>query len=350
MSETALLLRDSVAKVLSDVITKQTRTAAEQGDWQALWQVFDELGLPKLMLSEDQGGSAGGADEAFALIELLGQFAVPCPLAETIITAKLLVTHGLAVPDGVLTLAPGSHHSSLKMQENGTDWKLSGETRSVPWGHQADALALVAQTGQKAMLCIVRAADGNIKPGKNLAGEARDDLSFTDAPIPAANVVEVSDSEILRRTGALVRSAQIAGALGACLSMTSQYAQERTQFGRPLSKFQAIQQQLASFTSEATAATTAARRAFSLMDHASIDLEVAAAKIYAGRAATQAAAISHQVHGAIGFTREYDLQHLTRRLWSWREEFGNESWWSERLGRQIAAGGADAVWAEITRE
>ena len=206
MNETALLLRDSVAKVLSDVITKQARTAAEQGDWQSLWQVFDELGLPKLMLPEERGGSNAGVTEAFALIELLGQFAVPCPLAETIITARLLTRQGLVAPDGVLTLAPVSGPDSLKLQANGNDWKLNGEIRSIPWGHQAEAIALVASTGQKTMLCIIKATDGNVKPGKNLAGEVRDDLGFTDVLIPAANAVELSDPQILWRAGALMRS------------------------------------------------------------------------------------------------------------------------------------------------
>ena len=55
-----------------------------------------------------------------------------------------------------------------------------------------------------------------------------------------------------------------------------------------------------------------------------------------------------QVHGAIGFTHEHRLHHLTRRLWSWRDEFGVESEWSIELGRRVAAQGAEAFWPSLT--
>ena len=55
-----------------------------------------------------------------------------------------------------------------------------------------------------------------------------------------------------------------------------------------------------------------------------------------GEAAGTGAAIAHQVHGAMGFTYEHTLHHATRRLWAWREEFGNETYWAMRLGRMVA--------------
>jgi len=58
--------------------------------------------------------------------------------------------------------------------------------------------------------------------------------------------------------------------------------------------------------------------------------------------------IAHQVHGAIGFTDRYALHHATLRLWSWREEFGNEAVWAEELGRSIAAAGAGQLWPALT--
>ena len=67
-----------------------------------------------------------------------------------------------------------------------------------------------------------------------------------------------------------------------------------------------------------------------------------------GEAAGTGAAIAHQVHGAMGFTYEHSLHHATRRLWSWREEFGNEAVWAARLGRMVAERGADGLWPFIT--
>ncbi|MBV9585355.1 MAG: acyl-CoA dehydrogenase, partial [Alphaproteobacteria bacterium] len=78
-------------------------------------------------------------------------------------------------------------------------------------------------------------------------------------------------------------------------------------------------------------------------------LDVAAAKVRVGEAASSGAAIAHQVHGAMGFTYEHSLHHSTRRLWAWREEFGNEALWAERLGRLIAEHGADELWPFLTQ-
>ena len=80
----------------------------------------------------------------------------------------------------------------------------------------------------------------------------------------------------------------------------------------------------------------------------SAELALAAAKIRAGEAAGAVAEIAHQVHGAIGFTHEHSLHRLTRRLWSWRDEFGTESHWSRELGRTVMAAGADTLWPTIT--
>jgi acyl-CoA dehydrogenase len=76
---------------------------------------------------------------------------------------------------------------------------------------------------------------------------------------------------------------------------------------------------------------------------------VAVAKARVGEAAGKGAEIAHQVHGAMGFTREHNLHYCTRRLWSWRDEFGNETLWQARLGREVARQGADALWPMLTR-
>jgi acyl-CoA dehydrogenase len=56
------------------------------------------------------------------------------------------------------------------------------------------------------------------------------------------------------------------------------------------------------------------------------------------------------VHGAMGFTYEHTLHHATRRLWSWREEFGNETAWATRLGRIVATQGAERLWPFIAQD
>ena len=126
------------------------------------------------------------------------------------------------------------------------------------------------------------------------------------------------------------------------------YANERQQFGRALGKFQAVQQNLATFACEAGAANCAAMGAAQAMARGNARFEIAAAKLRANRAVGIGTALAHQVHGGIGFTREYPLHPLTRRLWAWRSEFGNDSHWASELGQAIVARGADAFWSDLT--
>ena len=188
----------------------------------------------------------------------------------------------------------------------------------------------------------------NFTPGKNLAGEPRDHLDAVEPGGRSAPLPDAVDVHLVQRLGALFRAAQMAGGMEAALALSTRYANDRVQFGRPIAKFQAIQQQLALLAEQAAAASVAVESAAIAVaaDRPSSALAVAAAKIRAGKVAE----IAHQVHGAIGFTHEHSLHRLTRRLWSWRDEFGTESHWSRELGRAVLASGADALWPTITAE
>ena len=142
---------------------------------------------------------------------------------------------------------------------------------------------------------------------------------------------------------ALARAAQLRGAMEKVLAMSLRHAQERTQFGRPLARFQAIQHHLAEMAGEAAASGAAVDAAAC----AGTPFACAAAKARASQAAGSVARIAHQVHGAIGYTAEHDLHHWTTRLWAWRDECGNEARWWQVLGAQVARGGGGALWPTI---
>ena len=164
---------------------------------------------------------------------------------------------------------------------------------------------------------------------------------------PAAGV----DRAALYRRGALARAVLMAGAMERALDTAVTYAGERKQFGRPIGKFQAVQQNLAVMAGQVAAAGAAADagvEALSIDDPAKQEFLIAIAKTRVGDAATLASEIAHQVHGAIGFTKEYSLQLSTRRLWSWRDEFGGEAEWAAKVGAYVCAGGADALWPTLT--
>jgi acyl-CoA dehydrogenase len=126
------------------------------------------------------------------------------------------------------------------------------------------------------------------------------------------------------------------------------YSNERVAFEKKISKFQAVQHNLAKLAGESAAALAAATSAAdAFATGAAPDaafLEAASAKIRCSEAAEKAAAIAHQVHGAIGFTIEHILHRYTLRALAWRDDFGSESYWAVELGQRVAANGADELW------
>jgi alkylation response protein AidB-like acyl-CoA dehydrogenase len=153
----------------------------------------------------------------------------------------------------------------------------------------------------------------------------------------------------MRHFGALMRAAQIAGATEAVLNHAVAYAGERQQFGRPIGNFQAVQHLVAQLAEEAAASAMAAKQAFVALDTGRDGpFAIAAAKVRAGDAAGRAAAIAHQVHGAMGFSHEHRLHYLTRRLLAWRADYGSEAQWSLALAAAIVPGGGAGLWPAIT--
>jgi len=147
----------------------------------------------------------------------------------------------------------------------------------------------------------------------------------------------------------LMRAQQMVGAMERCLDHALRYAMERKQFGRPIGKFQAVQMMLAEAAGHHAAATAAADLAAEAYGTAQLDFAVAVAKSRVGEAAGKVAEICHQVHGAMGFTQEHPLHFATRRLWSWRDEFGHEPFWQARIGRLVCERGGGALWPLLTQ-
>jgi acyl-CoA dehydrogenase len=345
MSDT--LVQDAARRLFADLATPALINAAEAGTFpSALWREVADAGFPDVLAAaaETPGSLSGIADMA-AILREAGRFAAPLPLAETILARWLLASAGFAAPGGPLTIAPVGRGDSFVLRREGKSWRLSGRAAGVPWAQTAAAIVVIAD-GQVALFA---PAAADLRAGKNLAGEPRDDLSI-DSPLEAVKPLPSGvDAALVYRLGALTRAVLMAGALDEVLHITVQYANDRVQFGRPIGKFQAIQQQLAQLAENVAAAGVIADGAVeAAAGKGDFAFVVAAAKSRVGEAAGKVAEIAHQVHGAIGFTHEHRLHHLTRRLWSWRDEFGVESEWSVELGRLAASRGGEGLWQLLT--
>ena len=345
MNELRSILADTVTRLFTERVTQDVRESAEKGVWPAvLWQQVEENGLTLPQVPEARGGGGGTWQDAHVVVSGAGRFAVPLPLAETMLGGWLLAQAGLDVPSGPLTVAPVNRGDRLEVTRHGDGWRLSGTATRIPWGRAAQHVVVVAS----GLVVLVSAGDAAVDSDVNLALEPRDTLRWQGAPVIVAGPADRLSPDGLRRYGALVRSAQMAGGLECLLAQTVQYVSERKQFGRPIGSFQAIQHQLALLAGHAAAAGSAAANAFRAADRGDAAFEIAVAKVRTGEASGLGAGIAHQCHGAIGFTYEHSLHFVTRRLWSWRAEFGAESEWAAEIGRDIASRGGEGLWPYVT--
>ncbi|HSW06036.1 acyl-CoA dehydrogenase family protein [Aquabacterium sp.] len=337
--EQRTLLADTLQRLFAD--HAQPQSAVSEGWNTALWRQLDEMGLPLLMVAEAQEGYGGSWDDAFVVAQALGSHAVALPLAETVMARALAVRHGLPAGPGPLGLASAASGS---LDRAG---RFTGTLHGVPWGrHLEQVLAVIDQDGAHHLLMLPR-AEATLREGHNPAGEPRDRLGFDGADARVVRCDAALGRELLYH-GALWRVGQIAGALEALLARSVTHVRERVQFGKPIASFQAVQQQMAVFGAEVAAVGCAARAACRSATVGEARFEIAAAKLRANLAIDCANAVAHQVHGAIGFTREHDLRHFTQRLLAWRSEFGNDRHWSEALGQAVISRGVDTFWADLT--
>lgn len=304
----------------------------------ALWSLLASSGLTTVGLPESAGGSGGSLAAAVVVARAAGAHAVRVPVADSALVAgALLAATGLPLPAGPVVTGDG-------LLEAGGG-RVRGRLTRVPYARDAAGVVALCPDGTVAAL---DPADVEVVPGHNLAGEPRDDV-VVDAAAGVAGSVDPALAQEIRLRGALARSAQIAGALGRVQRMVVAYAQQREQFGRPIAAFQAVQQQVAVLVGEASAADAAVSGAVTAWEAhgpraGRTAFAVAAAKVRTAQAAGLAAAVAHQVHGAIGMTQEHALHVWTTRLWSWREEWGGEAAWSEALAAAAVSAGSTGLW------
>lgn len=281
-----------------------------------LWRTLADAGLTRLLADQE----AGPAEVAIVLAGL-ARHTASVPLAETdVLAAWLGAQAGIALPDGPLTVAVGA----------------DGTAREVPWPTDA---AIVVADRDEAGLRVGLVDDPQLEVGHNLAGEPRGVLRYG---ADGFAVVDAAVGDELVRRGAWARCVQIIGVFDLALELTVAHTSERVQFGRTLSKFQAVQHSLAAMAGEverARAATDLATAAVTDHGFGSVRAEyaVTVAKVAVGRAVTPVSTIAHQLHGAIGVTIEHQLWSATMRARAWSDEFGSTASYARKLGRMALA-------------
>ena len=336
---------------IADSVERTVRSCA--ADAPALYAALLRDGWATAGIPEAAGGSGGGLADAVEVVAALAGAGVGLPVADTtIIAAQLLALSGLRLPEAARCVVPLCAGDGVLPGE-----VVTAHARRVPWASWASHLVLACPAGSAGTaVAVVRSAAATIIRGANLAAEPRDDVRLSAVPAAAVVTIQRSYPDVageVRAAGALARSIQMAAVIARVLDMTSRYCSERVQFGKPIAAQQAVQQQLADLAAQNAAARAAVAAGLAAVADAGAGsltgamTEIAMAKARTSQAAGAAARIAHQLHGAIGVTREYPLQRYSRALWSWREEYGTQGYWSQWLADRLADHAAD-LWGWLT--
>lgn len=312
MNDTERLLQQSCSGLFAE-ITEPVQRALDADEWpQQQWQKINELGLTDMLVQEHWSLAA-------LVAELAGYHALNLPIVEAQLTRRYC-------PEST---------DPVTLQRQGT----------LAWGRYCQHALLVDDAD-----CIsLHSIDPQgLARSENLAGEPEDTAELGEA---LWRKTIAGAGQFLQLGHLLLHSARCAGALQRCVEMSVQYAGERNQFGKPIARFQAIQQQLAAAAGESARARVAVRYAASRAAQQGLEsarIAVLAARVCCGEAVEPVVSAAHQVHGAMGFTLEYSLHRYTTRLMAWRSQPNNTEYWANLLGAEALRTGKGGLWPLLT--
>ena len=370
LNETQELIRSSAAEYLSDRSPSdfvRAMATDERGYTDDFWREIGELGWLGLIVPEEHSGSGMDMSDMAVLLGEWGAALAPGPLVESaVVSASAISEFGSdaqkadwlpSIATGEMVAVPslvgidGStdpNAMGVRASETSNGWVISGTSRFVPYGNSADLVLMPADTdaGMTVFAVPVKSAEGtvNINRVKMASGAPACDIEMNEVVVPTAAVVgeagggaDVVDHMMLY--GAAARATQMVGAGSAVADRTIEYVKERRQFGRPIGAFQVIQHYMADMATKVKSAKHLSDRAAWAL---SADVDSAMASRIVSQAKWSANTLmhdivwkAHQSHGAIGFTWEHDLHLYTRRVLSWRADFGDSDSHIEKLGRTL---------------
>jgi len=288
---------------------------------QSFWQQLHESGFLDILLSAEAGGAELPLSEIMPVLQVIGAHALSLPFMSTVLGRRWLEQNSALAQVGAadrLGFARAQRTESGRLHINESDL-----TAAVDWvlidvpnqqnhgGDRAIETFLLPITSLEDGQCAIQGAE----------------------PINKKSACTSTTTEVLVALG---HSALLTGVAQRAMELTLEYARQRTQFGRSIGRFQAIQGQLSEMAEQYFAMDMATRLAFSGWQDPSNRLSrVAMAKLVSSEAAFKIAAVAHAVHGAIGMTQEYELQCYTRFLYQWRRAGGAESYWARKLGAEV---------------
>jgi alkylation response protein AidB-like acyl-CoA dehydrogenase len=322
-----------------------------------LWQTMIDLDRVGLAVPEAHGGSGGGVLDLYAVCLETGRAVVSSPLIpSSVVAAKVLAGAADASPlvadllsrlaAGAAIVAPALLEPSGVWDERGVETRLERGDRTptvtgtkvvVPFADVAERLLVPVRDGDGVSLVLVdpAAAGVSVTPVDNLASLPLFSVVMEGVEIDGLVGPKGAGWSLLAPAlagGAVLRAAETAGAGERLLELVVEYAQDRKQFGRAIGSYQAVQYLCTDIGIESHLTGLLARRAAWLIDTGRpSERGVAAAKLYASRAAAHMAHQAHEVFAGVGFMMEHDLHLFTRHAKHWEHDLGDVRHHSDEL-------------------
>lgn len=345
MSEMKDMILDVTERMFKDIVEKDLVDQLEEGNWaESLWNLLLENGITAVMISEKNGGAGGDIDDLLNIVRLTGKYAAPVPFMETTFSNLLLEYVFLLPTEGVATYRV-EQDQAFTLEEN----RISGTAYNIPWGRYAQHLVTITSGINGHELVLVDLQNATIETSVNLAGEPRDTIKFKNAAIVQSSGTLTSiQLQHITKLETAFKLALITGAVDKINELTVQYTKERQQFGRPIHRFQLVQQHLVQLAGENAVMQAAFNNLSAALQKELDQNEVAYARVRAEDAITQVTTIAHQVLAAIGTTHEHALQQYTRRLWAWRDEGTDSHYWNDVIATDLLKNSGDNLWSYLT--
>ena len=337
----------------------------ERGYTPEMWQKIADQGWLGLAFPEEYGGAGLDFVDLTILLEETGRYMLPGPYFATVVMSGMAILEGgteeqkkeylsrIAEGQIIVTLAltePSARWDAEGVEttaaRDGDGWTINGTKLFTPYAHVSDYLVVVARTGDGAedvsMFMVPRSTDGVGQTLlKTIASDRQSEVVFENVKVPGSALIGEENGawsvmEKVKAYGAVGKCAEMSGGTQQVLDMTVEYAKQRLQFGRPIGSFQAIQHHCANMAIDVEGSKYITyQAAWALAEGLDAGREVALAKAWVSDASKRVCATGHQCHGAIGFTKEHDMQLYSRRAKAAEMMFGDSDYHKELVADMI---------------
>jgi acyl-CoA dehydrogenase len=371
LTEEQEMLKESARGFLNEkapvaALRKLRDERSEDGFSRALWKEMAEMGWAGILVAEEHGGSGFGFVGAGVLAEEMGRTLSASPFLSTSVLAATALNKfasdatkseylpKIAAAQIIMALAVdegrkhGPTNTALRAERSGNGFRLSGSKTFVADGHVADRLIVAARTGGSPgeeagiSLFLVDAKAKGVSRERTIMVDSRNAarVNFENVAVTGEELIGDIDNGHMALEGILSAgraglAAELSGAAQQAFEMTASYLKERSQFGKVIGSFQALQHRAAHLYCEIELVKSVTLKALQDLDSAfgMAPLTCALAKAKASEVAKLASQEAVQMHGGIGMTDEYDIGLYMKRIRVAQEMFGDSAYHADRIAR-----------------